>query len=145
MIQERVGLLLHALIQKGEVLDENAKIIEDSIQKSIDYISLVVSMEISRLIAKTYLNGEEYRRIIEEMDKKRAISHDNVLTSFQIINRLCEKSEIPYFFNSPQDYVATGEFAIKIVQDLFMVGNVRPIQTNLKDRGARMSLMTGNG
>ncbi len=142
MIQERVGLLLQAIMQKGELLEENIKIIEDFFQKSIEYISIVVSLEITRLTAKNYLNGEDYRRFVEEMDRKRNIKYYNLLTSLQIINRLCDKCETQHFYVGADDHAAIGEFAGKVVQDLFSVGNVRPKLINLNDSGGSSSLET---
>ncbi|CBH21391.1 conserved protein of unknown function [Acetoanaerobium sticklandii] len=96
------------------------EIIEDTIDSYGNYVTYVYKMESLRSILKIKLEAEEYKDTVEEMDKTRTKIHNSAIASTKIINRMCESSEIPLFFQGNiEDRVEVAEFIRDIVVNVF--------------------------
>ena len=96
------------------------EIIEDTINVYGDYVAYVYKMESLRPILKIKLSMDEYKNVVEEMDKKRTRVHNAAIASTKIINRLCESNRIPLFFEGNiDDRVEVAEFIRDVVVNVF--------------------------
>ena len=99
---------------------EVLEIIEDTVNVYGDYVAYVYKMESLRPILKIKLSMDEYKNVVEEMDKKRTRVHNAAIASTKIINRLCESNRIPLFFEGNiDDRVEVAEFIRNVVVNVF--------------------------
>ena len=99
---------------------EVLEIIEDTVNVYGDYVAYVYKMESLRPILKIKLSMDEYKNVVEEMDKKRTRVHNAAIASTKIINRLCESNRIPLFFEANiEDRVEVAEFIRDVVVNVF--------------------------
>ena len=99
---------------------EILEIIEDTIDVYGEYVAYVYKMESLRPILKIKLSMDEYKNVVEEMDKKRTRVHNAAIASTKIINRLCESNRIPLFFEANiEDRVEVAEFIRDVVVNVF--------------------------
>lgn len=95
-------------------------LINDIFDRSVKYIQTVVAHESAR---RLYANTEyEQRKYINDLDQMRHTAHDALIAAVAATNRLCaSKSLDPIFPGDIEDRAAVGDFALQIVNDLFVL------------------------
>lgn len=99
-----------------DVLD----LISSVVRSSQKYLAAVVELEVALMTGKSSQSPDEYRATIGELDKKRSVSHNALISDVGILNRLCVKAgKPPMFGGSLEDRVAVAEFARNLLVELF--------------------------
>ena len=81
------------------------KLTIEAIEKAVDYVSSVTKMEIGVKVKKITLEGNDFRETVEELDARRNIAHEALLTSCTILNR--------YYKNAyPDEFPLGGIFGL---------------------------------
>lgn len=83
--------LIHINKDNKDILD----MIFDVIKSFEEYHQSIVDMEIKpQIYSSGTLEREEYQDMVTELDKRRTMCHDSVLTGMSVINRIAEKQNI---------------------------------------------------
>ena len=98
--------------------DTERELIEQMIHNAADYVRVVVIMETAvNNIAN--LDADEAREAKQSTDRARTIVHDAFISSVNIVNRICDKHEFRRIYTDGEDRRDYGEFAYRIVRDIF--------------------------
>lgn len=94
-------------------------LVRDMITNCGTYVQKVVALE-AQIITRLADNPEEYRQRIAEMDKQRSVSHNALISSVKIVNRLCRSVDMPpLFLGNIDNRVDVAEFAADLVKEIF--------------------------
>lgn len=99
---------------------ESAELVQDMINNCTSYTRAVVEHESTRFTGKTIMDSDEYRKRLEELDRSRKITHNRLIDSVGIINRICSGRDMELIFTGDiDDRVEVGNFALKVVTNIF--------------------------
>lgn len=102
--------------------DTERELIEQMIHNAADYVRVVVIIETAvNNIAN--LDADEAREAKQSTDRARTIVHDAFISSVNIVNRICDKHEFRRIYTDGEDRRDYGEFAYRIVRDIFVSRN----------------------
>lgn len=87
------------------------------IQSCADYIKAVVNIEALR--QNPSKNGTEYREKFSQLDQRRTIAHDNLISQIKVVNRICLKIGIEPICPDELSRAEYGDLALSIVRDFF--------------------------
>ncbi|MBR6720355.1 MAG: DUF3232 domain-containing protein [Clostridia bacterium] len=75
------------------------EIIFDQLQTFEDYHRAIYAMETKVKIYNSEILGlSDYQSMVMEMDKKRTMNHDSVITAVNVLDRLAEQNGFPLFY-----------------------------------------------
>lgn len=90
---------LEQLIQINNDDKETIDIIYDVIKGFEEYHARIVEMELKlKLYPSGMLECEVYQNMVTELDKRRTMGHDSVLTGVNILNRIAEKQGLELIY-----------------------------------------------
>lgn len=79
---------------------EAIMLIQDCLLSFSKYHASIYRMETyTKLFGYSNTDKEEYQQEVISLDKDRTASHNRVISSISILNRLCEKNNIPLIYN----------------------------------------------
>ena len=86
---------LEKLIQNNKEDKDILDMIFDVIKSFEEYHRSIVDMEIKlHIYSSETLDREEYQDMVTELDRRRTMCHDSVLTGMNVINRIAEKQKV---------------------------------------------------
>ena len=86
---------LGKLIQNNKDNKEMLDMIFGALKGFEEYHNKIVEMELKlQLYSSGTLDREDYQNMVMELDKRRTMSHDSVLTGINVLNRIAEKQGI---------------------------------------------------
>ena len=98
--------------------DIECELIEQMIHNAADYVRAVIIMKTAASNIAS-LDADEAREARQSTDRARTIAHDAFISSVNIVNRICDKYELKRIYTDGEDRRDYGEFALRIVQDIF--------------------------
>jgi len=103
------------------VIDSDDKgILDDLIECANNYISIVANLENAMIVAKFHMEANDYRRHIQNLDNNRRITHNALIASCNITNRLCKLYDLPPFFDIDlTDRHLVGDVIFEMIKELF--------------------------
>ena len=98
--------------------DMECELIEQMIHNAADYVRAVIIMETAASNIAS-LDSDGTREAKQSTDRARTIAHDAFISSVNIVNRICDKHEFRRIYTDGEDRRDYGEFALRIVRDIF--------------------------
>lgn len=115
---EKILYLIEKLKESKEF--DLLKLIRDTLAEMDDYVCVVNEMERIINILRFRMDPEEYRIKIQELDTKRRITHNSVISGIKMMNRICRKINIPIVYDGDEsDRYAIADFAGTISKEFF--------------------------
>lgn len=125
-IYEKVQKFKDAVLEKEEpgFIDDDLAIMKRALEACNDYVSKVDSMEQQMQLARFHLEGEEWRELVERLDRNRRVAHDAMMVDINVVNRLCAMFGIEPFFapKDENDRLEYAAFAKEVVDTYFAKG-----------------------
>ena len=113
-----LGKQINNLVQKFSC--EDLKILEEMLNQCGQYIEKVNNMGNLTAVAKFYMDGDEYRERLSNIDKTRCSVHNGLIVSVKLVNKLCQLYNLePIFYGDIEDRIAVAEFAMEVVTENF--------------------------
>lgn len=120
---ERVELIKKVIASDGRAM----QLVGDVIRCANSYIQSVNTMERSMKSAQFRMETDQYQRLVMQLDQRRRILHDALLSQLNITNRYLFKNfkeEIPVgglFSHDPSQYhdrAAIGDWAFELINEI---------------------------
>jgi len=106
--------------QNSENKDLENEMIENLAKDCVEYISSIINMENAINLAKTRLEGNEYRKLITNFDKRRTDTHNVVISDVKVLNKVSVLYELPLIFNGDvNSRIEVAKFAKQYIDELF--------------------------
>lgn len=94
--RETITKLLSTFYEDGEMLG----IIYSSLKSFEEYHAATYDMELwTKIYSYKSVDKEEYQSKVTEMDRRRTMCHNSVLSSVNILNRLAVKENLPLVYD----------------------------------------------
>ena len=91
---------LEKIIQNNRDDKDTLDIILRVLKSFEEYHSRIVEMELMlQIYSSGVLDREDYQNMVMELDKRRTMSHDSVLTGINVLNRIAEKQSIEQIYS----------------------------------------------
>ena len=90
---------LEKLIEKSKNDKELLDIIFDIFKSFEDYHKAIIEMELKLKVYSASMEREEYQSTVTELDKKRTMFHNSVLTGVNMLNRMAEQAGIEHIYS----------------------------------------------
>lgn len=117
MYKEKIADLVSRLHSKGEL--ESIELVTEMLKICGAYIQRVNVIE-ALLISRPSKDPEKYRQMVTELDKQRSDTHNSLISSITVLNRLCKTADMqPIFEGDTKNRVEVAEFALKVVNEFF--------------------------
>lgn len=84
-----------------ETKEDDLEFLEERLVSIPRYFGSVISHEVVISVSRFRLDPEAYREKCEEMDWKRRLAHESMVSSINHINRLCVIYRVPVVFTIP--------------------------------------------
>ncbi len=104
LVLKRIDEIIALLKHKND--DKGMNLLLDTLNKAVDYVSVVTKMEIQMKTQKFRLEVEDYQDLVMSLDKKRTMSHEALISNCTIFNRYYKK-------NYPEEFQLGGIFGVK--------------------------------
>ena len=92
---ESIGRLIQNFSDDQEMLD----MIFSQLETFEEYHSSIYTMETWMKIYTTKtVDIQDYQYMVEDLDKKRTMRHNSLLTAVNVLNRMCEKEKLPLVY-----------------------------------------------
>ena len=97
---------------------EENKLVEKMIFNVAEYVQAVVQMDTTarNLIGR---EQEELRDAVSTTDRTRTTVHDGLISSLNIVNRICAKHNFPPAYTGDEERRHYGDFAFALVEEIF--------------------------
>ena len=116
MLKKKLSDLVSAYNNDKDILD----LICSSVRACQKYITVVCELELALLTAKHVMDADEYREAVSDLDKKRSLAHNNLISEVGILCRLGVKAgQKPIFEGNIEGRIAVAEFAKDLVAEIF--------------------------
>lgn len=116
MYKEKITILTNTIGNSNDQYkEEDLQTIEHTINIFVEYIQSVVNMETAFQIARFKLDGDDYRRYIENLDRARRINHDACIANMRMINRLCTSYKADKVFTDEELKMDRSKIADEII------------------------------
>ena len=127
MYKESIQGIMEANKDDADIME----FIESRVNTFTEYVGHVSFMEtrIQRLKIQG-VGGDEWRDAIESLDTRRREKHNMAMAAAQQLNRLCQSSGLPLFYDKPIDHEhrnAVGDLCQTVVDEYFEGRHVRPL------------------
>lgn len=98
--------------------EDERDLIETMIRSAADYVRAVVVMEAA---ASNYAGreAEQLRTTVAELDRSRRTVHNGLISSVDIVNRICAAHDAPLIYTGDEKRRHYGDFALSLVQEIF--------------------------
>jgi hypothetical protein len=94
-------------------------LVNETLKNCWKYIQRVNELE-AYLLTKSADTPESYQQIVTELDKSRSVSHDSLISSVKIVNRLCIEADLqPIFSGNIENRIEVAEFAMEVALEIF--------------------------
>lgn len=113
------------LLESDEI---GKKLLESLLEHSLSYIKVVCMNDFFIRSKKKALEQEEYREFLEDIDKKRTLAHNALISSLYALNRYClnhyeESCPVGGIYSLPpdtiRDRVAVADWAFELISEIF--------------------------
>lgn len=112
-------MLMEQIAALAAVCDEDeADFLEKLIVSAADYTRAVIRMK-TKSLNYVKRRGEELRMVVEETDGERSNCHNALISYVDIVNRICDFHALPRIYTGPNVRREYGEFAIRLVNEVF--------------------------
>ena len=98
--------------------DAQRRLIREMIHDAAAYVRAVVVMETAASNIAG-LDGDAARDALATTDRARTVVHDAFIASVGVVNRICDKHEIPRVYTGGDTRREYGDFAIALVAEIF--------------------------
>jgi hypothetical protein len=93
--------------------------VEDFINDCGRYIERVNAMEAALQVARLRMEPEDYRQLIMDLDRSRKLTHDALIASVRLVNRLCGVYGVEKIYTGPDERIPIAEFAKEVTDEYF--------------------------
>jgi len=112
---------------EGDDIGEN--LLSNLIEKALEYVKVVCRNDVISKTQAKRLEGEEFRELMTELDRRRKSAHDTLISALHALNRYCLKE---YEGDCPKggiysldpstirNRVAVGDWAGQLIYGIFM-------------------------
>ena len=97
--------------------EDERKLVEKTVDNAIRYNFSIASLNYSIEVLAHRLDGEEYRDKIFALDNTCQLSRDALNSRVNAVNRICDKYEMPKFYDGPEDRHKMATLAFDIKED----------------------------
>lgn len=113
-----MGLLNQIETLAKDCSAEERKLVEKMVFNAVEYVQAVVRMETTarNLIGR---EREELRDAVSTTDRTRTAVHDGLISSVNIVNRICAKHNLPPVYTGDEERRHYGDFAFGLVEEIF--------------------------
>lgn len=114
-----MAIIIEQLHILSSLCDADAKeLIENMIRNAADYVQAVIWMETA---AANFAGreGDELRSAVAELDKSRSTVHNALISSVNIVNRICDMYGQPPIYFGGEERRRYGDFAMDLIEEIF--------------------------
>lgn len=118
---EKETALLKALLSDPSYgfQDDEWSFWEDTFLSFVNYINVVVRMEVLLPMYRFRYESEDYRTRVMELDTTRRNKHEAMISNVNMLNRLCDKYGIERFMDSTDDRNKVAELAGRYIGEVY--------------------------
>lgn len=117
----------------GEFMADDLDFVGKEMDKFVEYVRSVYSMETMIPIIMAKYEGQDVRDRIELLDKNRRTKHEAAIDAISKLDRLADERGVAHLYEGDAaDRHAVADFCIQIVTEFFITGQ-RPIEEELDD------------
>ena len=99
---------------------EDLEALNDAMTSFRDYVNRVDAGEQQIRLAAVRFEGEEYRELITQYDRRRHDQHEMAIANVRLVNRLAEIYGVtPLFSGNDQERLEVADFCLDVVVKLF--------------------------
>lgn len=99
---------------------EDLEALNDAMTSFRDYVNRVDAGEQQIRLAAVRFEGEEYREMITQYDRRRHDQHEMAIANVRLVNRLAEIYGVtPLFTGNDQERLEVADFCLDVVVKLF--------------------------
>lgn len=103
--------------------DEALDFVGEQLESFPKYANTVIRQQTMMPIWKAKYDGDEWRQVYEDSERKRRSSHDNAIVSVNILNRLCKDLQLePFMYIDTEDRQAVAESINEYITDVYGQG-----------------------
>lgn len=117
MFKEKIQHLIDAISNSDtQEKNDDLQIVEDTVDKFAAYVEMVVNMESASQIARFRLEGEDFRKYMQDLDQRRKMTHDVCMSGIKMLNALCRMYECDKIFSDEEVNMNRTDAADKIIK-----------------------------
>jgi len=117
MHKEKIINLIEALRTQDNAQQKIAMVYR-LLETANRYIA-VVCEHTWKLQMQRWNNSIEHSQEVAEIDKKRSLVHNSLISLINSVNRLCENSGLPRLYDGEDERRQMGDFALELVEAYF--------------------------
>ena len=107
----------------GKLDDMSAGFLTRAFSAFPDYANIVIREQTMMPIWNARYEGQEYRDLVSDIDRKRHNAHECAIDSANMLNRMCAKHGLePFFAGDTKDRHAVADFVGDYVNELYNHG-----------------------
>ncbi len=109
-------------IKKSNSADatDDLEALHDAMNSFREYVAKVDAGELQIKLAAVRFEGDVYRDMISQYDRRRHDAHESAIVNVRLVNRLAELYNVfPLFTGDYQDRLQVADFALDVVVQLF--------------------------
>lgn len=88
------------------------------IKTCVTYLDIVV-MQGAAIQAAGNKISAEISQELAQIDKKRTLAHNSLISQIQAVNRLCESLGTELIYNGEDDRRVMGDFSLELIEEYF--------------------------
>ena len=138
--QDKTQMILDKLketnyeIFKGDK-DATYKFMERTLSAFPEYANTIIREQIMTPIWRNTCDTNEYQENVQAIDTRRKNAHDCAITSFNMLNRICKKYDLPaYTTVDTSDRHAVADEVGKFIAEYYATGTNTTMYDITKDR-----------
>ena len=94
--------------------------LDDAMTSFREYVNNVDAGEQQIRLAAVRFEGEEYREMITQYDRRRHDQHEEAIVNCRLVNRLAQLYDItPLFLGNDKDRLQVADYCLSVVVELF--------------------------
>lgn len=118
-----LAMKLEQLLKNTNTDEIESKLIIGLIEACFRYVEIVIlTSRHSQLERRFAKNIREYAEESQALDSRRRFTHTSLIASMKAVDRLCSKNNMPLICGKNYDRQSASEFAIKITNEYFNLG-----------------------
>lgn len=119
-VKQKFQQLISAInTSDSEFTKDDIESVENVINDAAKYIEKVAAMESAMLSARFRMEPEDYREFIINLDRSRKITHDALIASIRLVNRICGAYGVEKIYTGPMERIPIAEFGKEVVDCFF--------------------------
>ena len=117
MYKEQIGTIIGKLSTEND--QDSVQLVDEMLKNCMAYVQKVYALEVY-ILTKTEGDPDEYRQTVSNMDHTRSVTHNALISSVKIVNRIFDRAGLPPIFTGDTEKrIEVANFAMEIVSELF--------------------------